>query len=79
MQNRCLLLTAGILYGLLACGTLAGQQDMGVITGVVTDQSGAVVAGARLEVKDTETNETRIAETLDTGAYSVGPLRLPPP
>jgi hypothetical protein len=64
------------LLAFLGCGVVVAQQDMGVITGVVTDESGAVVTGARVEVTDTETNETRVAETLSTGAYTVGPLRL---
>jgi hypothetical protein len=61
---------------LLFCGAVFAQQDMGVITGVVTDGSGAVVAGARVVAVDSETNETRAVETLSTGAYTIGPLRL---
>ena len=57
-------------------GVLLAQQDMGVITGLVTDQSGAVVVGARVTVTDTQTNETRSSTTLDSGAYTVGPLRI---
>ena len=49
---------------------------MGAITGVVMDESGAVIAGARVTVKDVETNETRSVQTEATGAYTVGPLRL---
>jgi hypothetical protein len=49
---------------------------MGYITGVVMDATGGVVAGAVVEVTDTETNEKRIVETLSTGAYTVGPLRV---
>ncbi len=49
---------------------------MGYITGLVTDATGAVVSGAHVEVTDTETNETRIVETLSTGDYTVGPLRV---
>ena len=49
---------------------------MGVITGVVNDESGAAVGGARVTVTDTETNEARSAETQASGAYTVGPLRL---
>src|SRR5689334_830569 len=52
------------------------QQDMGVITGLITDASGAAVPGARVIVTNTETNEVRSAETADTGAYTVGPLRI---
>ena len=61
---------------LLFCGTLLAQQDMGVITGVVTDQSGAVVAGAVVTATDNATNEIRTVDTLPTGAYSIGPLRI---
>ena len=49
---------------------------MGYITGVVMDATGGVVAGAVVEVTDTETNEKRTVETLGTGAYTVGPLRV---
>ena len=60
----------------LVGGAVFAQQDMGVITGVVTDQSGAVVADAHVVATDTETNEARTVETLSTGAYSIGPLRI---
>jgi hypothetical protein len=49
---------------------------MGVITGVVTDETGAAVGGARVVATDTETNEKREVETQITGAYTIGPLRL---
>lgn len=62
--------------GLLLSAPIEAQQDMGYITGVVTDSTGGVVAGARVEVTDTETNEKRTAETLGAGAYTVGPLRV---
>jgi hypothetical protein len=65
-----------LLLGFVLSGALLAQQDMGVITGVVTDQSGAIVTGAHVQVTETETNETRTVETLDTGAYTVGPLRV---
>src|SRR5215468_2206980 len=61
---------------LLVSSALQAQQDMGVITGVVTDASGAVVSGARVMVTNTETNESRAVETQVTGAYTIGPLRL---
>jgi len=66
---------------LLICTALLGsalfaQQDMGVITGVVTDASGAAVPGARVTVTNRDTNETRFAETAESGAYTVGPLRI---
>ena len=67
---------AACLSVLFAAGALVAQQDMGVITGVVTDESGAVVAGAQVSAISTDTNETRTVETLATGAYTIGPLRL---
>ena len=66
---------------LLICTAFLGsalfaQQDMGVITGVVTDPTGAAVPGARVTVTNRETNETRSVETAETGAYTIGPLRI---
>jgi hypothetical protein len=52
------------------------QQDMGVITGLVTDATGAAVPGARVTVVNQETNESRSAETGASGTYTVGPLRI---
>jgi Carboxypeptidase regulatory-like domain len=67
---------ATVLGFLLTTGVVLGQQDMGVITGVITDVSGAAVPGARVVVVNRDTNETRMTETSDTGAYTVGPLRI---
>ena len=66
--------TATLLL-LLATGAFA-QQDMGVITGVVTDATGAAVPGARVMVTNRETGETRAVDTSESGAYTVGPLRI---
>src|SRR5215470_15963126 len=64
------------VLALAALGTLLGQQDMGVITGLVTDVTGATVGGARVIAINTETNEKREVETQATGTYTIGPLRL---
>ena len=61
---------------LLASSALVAQQDMGVITGLVTDASGAAVPSARVTVTNIETNEVRIVESSATGSYTVGPLRI---
>jgi len=61
---------------LLVLVPLFAQQDMGVITGLVTDSSGAAIPGARVTVTNTETNESRAVETSATGSYTVGPLRI---
>ena len=60
----------------LALVPLAAQQDMGVITGLVTDGSGGVVAQAAVTVTNQQTGETRTVATGDTGAFTVGPLRI---
>ncbi len=35
---------------------------MGVITGLITDTTGAAIPGAKITVANQETNETRVAE-----------------
>ncbi len=72
-MKRCVVVyVMALIFG----GALFSQQDMGTITGVVTDESGAVIAGARVVATDIETNESRIVQSEDTGAYTIGPLRL---
>ena len=53
-----------------------GQAGTGTITGTVTDPTGAAVANAPVEVKNTDTNFPYETATTVTGAYTV--LRLPP-
>ena len=55
---------------------LFGQAGTGTITGVVSDPAGAVIAGASIEVRNTDTNAPYPTVTTDTGAYTV--TRLPP-
>ncbi|MBI3693362.1 MAG: TonB-dependent receptor, partial [Acidobacteria bacterium] len=60
---------------LLAAG-LRGQQDMGVITGLITDATGAAVPGAKVTALNRDTNENWGAETSGVGTYTVGPMRV---
>jgi hypothetical protein len=60
----------------LAITAAWGQQDMGVITGLVTDATGAAVPGARVTVVNRDTNETWATETSGTGTYTAGPMRI---
>ncbi len=53
-----------------------GQAGTGTITGTITDPAGAVVAGATVEVKNTETGTTVQTVSTNTGAYTV--LNLQP-
>jgi len=52
------------------------QQDMGYITGLVSDQSGAVIPGASVTVTETQTGVRTAAQTTDTGNYTAGPLKI---
>src|SRR5260370_42691075 len=57
-------------------GFVRPVQPQGQITGVVTDSSGAVVAGANITVTNPQTNFTRQVQTNSTGNY-VFPTLLP--
>ena len=55
---------------------LVAQSGRGTITGIVTDSSGAVVAGAEILIVETSTGVETKAVTTDTGVY--GASSLPP-
>ena len=76
-----------ILTGLLLCvflgaiGLSFGQMTTSTISGVVKDQSGAVIPGVTVSVRNLETNATRVVATDEAGRYlipglSVGPYEL---
>ena len=53
-------------------------QEVASLTGVVTDQTGAVVSGVSVKLLDTKTNRTFQTETNDLGSYTFTKL-LPGP
>ncbi len=57
--------------GMLAPSTLFAQSDNSAMTGTVTDQSGAVVGGARVTVTNEATRLTRSAVTNASGFYTI--------
>jgi hypothetical protein len=64
-----------VVVCLIAFGVSAfGQTANGTITGTVTDPTGAVVAGASVQAKNTETGLTYPVMTTDTGNYTVAQL-----
>ncbi|MEZ5353668.1 MAG: carboxypeptidase regulatory-like domain-containing protein [Bryobacteraceae bacterium] len=65
-----------VLAAVFAVAIAYAQQDMGVITGLVTDASGAAVAGGSVTATNLDTAETRQVSTSETGAYTIGPLRI---
>ena len=53
---------------------LYGQTERGTITGTLTDPAGAVIAGAPLNLINTDTGTPYQAATTDTGNYTFGQL-----
>jgi hypothetical protein len=54
------------------CSTLvSAQNDVGSVVGFVTDQSGAVIPGAKVTITNEGTGETRIVTSDAQGHYSV--------
>jgi outer membrane receptor protein involved in Fe transport len=67
----------GLIMGLLlVCVPLFSQGNLGRITGTITDQSGGVIAGATVTVKDVERGVSRTLTTGDSGEYNA-PNLLP--
>ena len=68
-------LAAGLaLLVLLFLPALAHAQNNGLISGTVTDKSGAAVVGARVEIESTGGNLTRTTETNGDGVYVASSL-----
>ena len=70
---RALGLSLGVL---LVSVPLFSQGNQGRITGTITDQSGGVVAGATVTVKDVQRGVARTLTTGDSGEYNA-PNLLP--
>ena len=63
----------GVLF---ICAPLFSQGNLGRITGTITDQSGGVIAGATVTVKDLARGVSRTLTTGDSGEYNA-PNLLP--
>jgi outer membrane receptor protein involved in Fe transport len=51
------------------CAPAFAQTSRGTVTGSVTDPQGAVITGAKAELRNIGTNQTRISPTNDAGIY----------
>ncbi|MBI2822028.1 MAG: TonB-dependent receptor, partial [Acidobacteria bacterium] len=77
MQNRYLFFLGLLIASLvLATGAILGQTTGGTILGTVKDQSGAVLPGAGVVIKNLETGAAREVLTNDAGRYSAPQLAL---
>ncbi|HVF29488.1 MAG TPA: carboxypeptidase regulatory-like domain-containing protein [Pyrinomonadaceae bacterium] len=74
IRRTACLLTA--LLTLFFVTNISAQEFRGTIAGTITDPNGAVVPGAAVTVKNTETNVAASATSNDEGSYTI-PLLLP--
>jgi hypothetical protein len=65
-----------LVFVLLAAASLMAQTFRGTILGTVTDAQGAVVAGAKVTVKNTGTGLERTTETSADGSYALSALPI---
>src|SRR5579871_567531 len=66
---RAILPALGLLFALIVCPVAGGQVLYGTFTGNVTDPSGAVIPGAKVEILNTGTGLLREAVTDSRGVY----------
>lgn len=67
-----------ILLVCVAAAPATAQETTGTIIGVVTDQTGAVLPGVTVIVRNVETGSTREVVTGETGRYTAAALRPGP-
>jgi hypothetical protein len=65
-----------VMFVLLAAVSLSAQTFRGTILGTVTDAQGAVVAGAKVTVKNAGTGLERTTETSADGSYALPELQI---
>src|SRR5829696_8169243 len=58
----------------LACTTLLAQSDRGIISGTVTDSSGAAIPGAKVTAVRVATNSTFSTVSTSTGDFTIPSL-----
>ena len=69
--------SVGQCIGLLACLAISlAAQTTSAVSGMIQDQTGAVIAGATVSARNLETNQTRKVLTDGTGRYSFPELRV---
>src|SRR5262245_53727581 len=73
MKKTLLILTAALAL-LLATASAALGQSTGTISGIVSDQSGAIVAGANVRAQIPATNYKRETTTATNGFYRFNQL-----
>jgi hypothetical protein len=73
--SKRIVLAVMAIAGLSGAPFLQGQTALATITGLVTDSTGAVVAGAKVTVTDNATGERSNSQTNRAGIYEVTALK----
>ncbi len=76
MKTAWLIIRSSVLTLVFSLGIVAQTSNTGALTGQVTDQNGAVVAGVQVTAINESTGEKRDVVSLDNGMYTVA-LLLP--
>src|SRR5262245_48042846 len=63
-----------VAFVFVACGIAFSQGDRGTITGTVADAANAVVGGASIEARNSDSGATYEAATTETGNYTLAQL-----
>ncbi len=64
------LISLGVLFIVLGLASRASAQaTTAAVVGIVTDSSGAAIVGAKVTIKNVETQVARGAESNDSGSY----------
>ena len=61
---------------LLMCGIAFAQSDRGTITGTISDPAGALIPGASIEAKNSETGALYNVASTSTGNYTLAQLPI---
>ena len=63
-----------LVFVLLAAGVVFAQNNLGSITGTVTDSAGALMPGVRIEARNMETGALLQVASSPTGMYTIAQL-----
>ena len=74
MRAAKLVVTVGILFPLLISGPLLAQVTGSALSGTITDQSGAVVPSAKIQIKSVATGQSMETQADSAGVYNVTKL-----
>ena len=78
LRVKCLGAFSLMLCLLMCVGVSLAQNPTAVLTGQVTDSSGATIAGAQVQVRNNDTNISREVQTDDAGRYLISNLNPGP-